>query len=199
MGVHDGPEYAPKEIVGVTYTVESIANCRQFNIWKANQNNLQCAKSHPIVDPDPNRFLERIIQLLDLGLLVVNPVVFDSKEGEVLFELQNPFTKESLFSIAHSASCVLCGEEIIERETSDYDYVFPLESHLKKAVVVGVLAPRYLQNTTLIKSGYLASTERFESTKAAMRHIKEGVNIKGISRLNQRPIKDRSKKSQRNH
>ena len=132
-----------------------------------------------------------------MGLLESVPVVFDGPLGEVLHELVDPYTGESLYDVAYEASSCLLTESYDQNQFENFDYVFPVESHLRNVAVKGVLFPRYRQNTELTKAGYALVHERMEVTLDMYEGIAAnassgGGHIKGKSRGYQGSIKERT-------
>ena len=110
-------------------------------------------------------FLKRLNALESIGLILYHPVLFDSKKGEVIAELTNPFYEgQDYAEVIRQVVETALPESNYRDRLLDYEYVIPALSHIKEVCLYGIVYPRYRQKTSLTSAGYAAVHERMENT-----------------------------------
>ena len=167
----------PWDVVSGKSERKRIGESGEFTIWGFNFAEQQvCFLTHDLVRPhvlpenDCSDFWRRLKTLIDLGLLQRSLVMFDSKDGAVLFELEDVFTGESLVERA-AETCLQMLPEEYTYTLEAQEVVVPLLSHICAPVARQLYVPTYRQHTELTKAGYAASRERIESFRRCLGNI----------------------------
>lgn len=187
----------PREVIFEGFKRERIASHAEFEIYGFRDAGKSCYSTHELVRPHVDETLEyrcadffaRIAILEKLGLFTYVPTLFEAKDGEVLFPLCDPFTGEEVNLSSESIQNLLPDEYM--HHAAAYDYLVAVPKHFKSVELMGVLFPRYRQQTELTAAGYAKTKERvetwsqtFNNLECAISRVYQG-NIKGISRDDQ--------------
>lgn len=189
----------PREVISHQYKKERIASYAEFEIYGFQADSEYCYPNHEVIQAHIDRsagkekrskhFFSLTSTLQDLGLFNYIPTVFESKDGEVLFPLIDPFSGEAVDLISESILAVL--PDNYESVACNFDHVIAVPKHFKNVELTGVLFPRYRQQTELTAAGYAKTKERvetwsqiFNNLECAISRVYQG-NIKGISRDDQ--------------
>jgi len=187
-----------RDVIFNDYERKRIGGYAEFEIFGFQDKGVSCYPDNPIVKPhmlgpeekDRGRnFFSRIATLTDLGLFSYIPYLFESKEGEVLFPLIDPFTGEAVDLITGVV------ETVLSEEFSPYIYasdnVIAIPRHFKNVELAGVLFPRYRQHTELNAAGYAQTRQKVETWSKVFSDLECAIsrgyqrNVKVVSKGDQ--------------
>lgn len=190
-----------RDVIFGSFERRRIGSYAEFEIFGFKSKGLTCCTNHPIVKPhllDPEEkdrgqdFFARISTLTDLGLFNFVPYLMESREGEVLFPLIDPFTGETVDLITGVSETVL--GESFATHINTFDNVIAIPKHFKSVALTGILFPRYRQQTELNAAGYEQTRQKIETWSKVFGDLEHA-----ISRIYQRKIKGVSKDNQGLH
>ena len=115
---------------------------------------------------DLSGFWDRFALLGDLGLVYYIPTLFDSKDGEPIVSLRDPFTCDYCSELHLIDDQLLPG--YVER-AREYDHSLMIPKTYPNAVLKGVYVLRYRQHTEMVKAGYALTQERLERYMKTLR------------------------------
>lgn len=188
----------PKDVVFLDYERERIADYAEFIVYGYRARQQSCYTTHPVVSPHTSDtqskspgadFFSRVRTLQELGLVYFVPTLFESNNGEVMFPLIDPFTRETIPAITGVVGELL--PDIYDGINSTHDFVILLPRHFKEAVLNGIVVLHYRQNTSITTAGYAATKERIEQWSKLYKSMQCAISreyqggIKGVSKESQ--------------
>ncbi len=190
----------PRDCVFQAYERKKISETGNMIVYGFDRNVMSCYPKHPVVKPHGEAFFERLITLIDLGLISFVPFLVESedKDSEFIHPLIDPYTGDSeLVERACYQAMEMLGDGY-QYEAENFDYVVPVVLHRKNNTIAGIGFLKYRPKTSLTAAGYANIQELYkrwleiyESVNSQPEKIAIGsmCNIKCVSSGNQVGIK----------